>query len=333
MSTVSIRGVLKNGATPSGSSRPLIPTAQTLTWARGEDGTISILVVDSAGAVVNLTGKSLYLGLRKLDASDPVLVRNAVLTDPTNGRVTFYLTAADTADLSESEPPRYDVWLQDSDGRHQVVPSSFFVVLEAETLTGDSPSSAGIYSPFTNGVVDTVNTTGVKLSAVDCTGLTDGFTLWVREKNNYYHIEIGNGYTVDHDVYEIALNLTGGQWKRTPAGPQGAPATPELAAGSNITDTNGQSLTPGSSEVSQYTLSATLTANRSVGVQVSGLVTNQLIEFIRRANTGAFTLTLVNLGPAGGSFVFQPHSTKGQAITLFFNSVDLLHVGFRRLSS
>lgn len=120
-----------------------------MTWARGEDGAIVVRVVDPAGTAVNLTGKSLSLGLRVHGSSTPILIRTGVLTAPTSGEATFYLTAADTSDLTQSEPYRYDVWLRDESGGSQIVPSSFFIVLEVQTLPGDVP-----ISPVTNGHVD-----------------------------------------------------------------------------------------------------------------------------------------------------------------------------------
>jgi lysophospholipase L1-like esterase len=82
----------------------------------------------------------------------------------------------------------------------------------------------------TLGSVDTINTSGVKLSDVSSKGMKEGTQVWVHEKSSFYVLQIGNSYTIDHDVYETALGLPGGQWAKVVSGG----GVTLLVAGTNI---------------------------------------------------------------------------------------------------
>jgi hypothetical protein len=191
----------------------LIPI-HTLQWPRGSDGTLQILVVDETGAPVNLTGRSMVIGVRQNDSDPtPIFIRACTLTSPTTGIAQAAIAAADTDGLSKG-PYRWDCWLTDTNGRHQIVAASTFLVVESETRIADGPSPYTPISPLINGAVDTVNSTGQTLVSVDASLMTDGYLLWCRQFKCFFHIEVGNAYPVDNVNVATALNLSGGQWVR-----------------------------------------------------------------------------------------------------------------------
>ncbi len=224
-----IQAVYENGTVPPAGFVPLQTAPVPLQWPRGEDGSIVVSVVDQAGDPVNLTGASLALGVRTFPFdADPIFVRAGSVTDAAGGVAAFTLVAADTADLAPGHY-RYDVWLVLAGERHQIVPASDFQVLEADTLVSETAGAATAIPPA--GAVDTVDTTGATLAAVDSSNLTDGAIVWVRGGafgKSYWHIEIngnsGGQYPVDATHID-ALGLTDGQWVQTATGGTSAGAS------------------------------------------------------------------------------------------------------------
>jgi hypothetical protein len=181
----------------------------------------------------------------------------------------------------------------------------------------------------TLGQVDTINTTGVKLSDINCRGFLEGTQVWVKEKAAFYVLEIGNAYVIDHDVYETARNLPGGQWAKIITGAVNV-GFPLKAL--SLTDAD-QTLTPGTSKVSQYTQSITLTNNRTKTINTTSCINGQLIDILR-SDSGAFTMTIINGGSGGGTlYVFTVSPTEIQGISLYFNGVDFIFVGFKYMSA
>lgn len=226
---LSLTAVWKNGAAAPTGKYPLVPPGPALYVPRGEDFTISVLVVGQDGTPVNLTGGAVSFGLRVSDSTaSPILIRAASgLTSIGACLLTF--VAADTEGLAAGTN-RWDLWWIESSGaRHQVVLASNFVVLPVDTLSTEMPGSAQPIPPIITSSVDTVNTTGVTLASIDATRLTNGFPMFVRlagagatYPGAFFHIEIngnaGGLYTVDHVDVETALNLTNGQWVRNASG-------------------------------------------------------------------------------------------------------------------
>jgi hypothetical protein len=135
---INLAGVFANGALPAGGGASALPTEQDVSWPRGEDGTIVVTVKDGAGVAVNLTGGTIFLGVRRygFDAG-ALLKKTAVLTNAAGGVATVTLAAGDTAALA-AEKLRYDVWYTAASGlRYQLVRSSVFSLLEADTLPSD----------------------------------------------------------------------------------------------------------------------------------------------------------------------------------------------------
>lgn len=207
---INVGAVLLTTGSPGAARPPVV----SISWARGSDGEVEIVVTDGSGEPVDLTGRTVAFGIRAADTSTSLLLgRAAVLTDAPAGVATVYLNAADTANLATGRY-RYDVWLEDETGRHQIIKASPFVVIEAVLRVGDVPGAETPLAPMILGAVDTVNTTGRKLSAVDASRLDDGFLVYVIEKDAYYQVRIGLDLAVDHDTVETALGLADGQWKR-----------------------------------------------------------------------------------------------------------------------
>jgi hypothetical protein len=203
----SIVGVLRD--TGSTSVLPVQP----ISWVRGEDGAIGLTVTDEARAVVNLTGRVVEAGFRGTDSSAvPLFVRLAVLTAPLTGECTFYLSAADTAGLAPGVY-RFDVWVTDEDGRHQVVAASNFRVTEADTLPGEGGGSASPIAPVVNGNVADLD----DLALVDASRLGWGFLIYVTAEDDYFQVRIDSGLSADAD-HVAALGLTNGWWARAELG-------------------------------------------------------------------------------------------------------------------
>lgn len=194
------------------SGDPSLVPSHLVRWRRGEDGSIQVNVTDDAGAAVNITGASVVMTCRRLEAdAAPLFARAAVLTQPLLGIAIVTLTAADTDGLS-SGPYRFDVWLLDTNGRHQIIRPGGFIVMESDSRIADTPGYVPPVPAILGGSVDTI----AELGAVDASNLTDFFAMGVRGTDGgpsgYYHIRIGLGKAVDGVTCITALNLTNGQW-------------------------------------------------------------------------------------------------------------------------
>src|SRR5579863_8686274 len=62
------------------------------------------------------------------------------------------------------------------------------------------------------GVVDSINTTGVRLVDIDSHGFSDGDSIYCKSNDCIYVIQIGKSYVVDNIKYVTAANLSSGQW-------------------------------------------------------------------------------------------------------------------------
>lgn len=193
-------------------SDPVLIPVGRISWPRGADGTILIVVTDDDGAAVNLAGCAVSLGVRD-QAGSLVFVKAAALTDALDGECVVTLAAADTDGLTAGQY-RFDAWLDAVDGRHQISRPGPFVVLESVTRMGDDPGST---VPIGTGVIGAVDTM-TELAAVDASRLTDFFAIGVRGTDGgprgYYHIEVGRAYDEDGVNAIAALNLPDGQWVR-----------------------------------------------------------------------------------------------------------------------
>jgi hypothetical protein len=62
------------------------------------------------------------------------------------------------------------------------------------------------------GVVDSINTSGVRLIDIDSHTFKDGDSIYSKSNDCMYVLQIGKNYVIDNDNYVAALNLSGGQW-------------------------------------------------------------------------------------------------------------------------
>lgn len=219
---VNIVGVLQTGAVPADGSEPMRPTVQPISWPIGAGGGVAITVVDPLGDPVNLSGSSLaFCVRRKTGDASPTINRASTLTAPLTGGAFFPLSPSDTQALAR-DILRHDAWHTGADGvPSQIVLASNFSLDEVELRPGEAPNAATPISPVTNGAVDTVNTTGTKLSLVDASQITDGFEVWVRgpaADKGPWHIEVngnsGGLWPID-STHITALGLTNGQWVKS----------------------------------------------------------------------------------------------------------------------
>lgn len=321
------------GVLMSGAAGPAQPPVQKIYWPLGADGSVVITVTDESGNPVSLAGRTLFLGVAPDDVSPRTFVRQGVNTNESSGICTFTIAAADTAALSGATM-RFDVWDQDSNGNVPLTKPGDFVLMDAIVRNGDVPSNPAPIPPIVYGAVDTVNTTGATLAAVDASTLTDGIPMWVRDSGggvgSYWHIEIGKGYPIDSS-HIAALNLANGQWVKG-LGIASSTGGDGYRQGAALTDANA-TIAPGTDHASEYVLSATLTANRTITLSPTSANANATVRIQRKASTGAFTLTVVNGGTNGGTIaVFAVSPTENQAVDAVFNGVDWLYAGFAYLS-
>lgn len=77
------------------------PTATDICIVRGDSPVIPIVITDNAGAAIDVTGGTFILTVdpsdEPTDASGNIFSVVGILSDPTNGRVTFQPTIANTA--------------------------------------------------------------------------------------------------------------------------------------------------------------------------------------------------------------------------------------------
>lgn len=320
--SVAITGVLADGSVPANpNARPLVPLEQTLPWARGEDGWVAIAVRTAAGLPTSLTGATLSFAVARAGEVVPLFTRAGIVTDALAGLARFQLVAADTVDLPHGRY-RYDVFLTDDDGRHQIVLASTFMVLEAEQSPEDDASSP-ITDPIIRGNVQDL----AALALVDASSLGDGFLLFVIDEDNYFQVRIGLGLEEDGEDVIAALGLEDGQWRRFVVVADGtASGAGDLEEGPELTGSN-QTVTPGVSKVSRYVQRVSIASTVTVNIDVTGLEADDLVEFVREANTGAGTLTFTQTGPAGGSWTIAGGLPKARALMFWFYGGSLQSAG------
>lgn len=85
------------------------------------------------------------------------------------------------------------------------------------------------------GEVDTVNSTGITLTSVNCRGYIEGTAIYVREKSTYYILEFNQSNVIDHDLYETAKGISGAQWiKFVGGGASSLQLTGDVTAGPGL---------------------------------------------------------------------------------------------------
>jgi hypothetical protein len=136
---LSIDGVLIDGTEGS-----RVQSVQSLTWNKGEDGVISISVVNTAGDPVDLTNYIPVLTVRRTEKSAaPLVVLNGTVTDAPGGLADFPVDEIATAAATYSSH-LYDVWLVSTDNKHYlVVPASTFVIKQTPFDSGNDQTVNG----------------------------------------------------------------------------------------------------------------------------------------------------------------------------------------------
>jgi hypothetical protein len=127
---VTLSGVMVDGTVPLSGTDPSVPMVQNISWPEAEDGVIKVIVVNSAGAPVDIsTGDEILLTVRRRisDAAPLVEIEGDLdAEDAEDGVATFTLEPTDTQDAPLATYV-YDVQFVDQEGlRWQVVPASAF---------------------------------------------------------------------------------------------------------------------------------------------------------------------------------------------------------------
>ena len=100
---------------------------------RGTSKTFELEITDDDGAVVDLTGATLYFTVKaKLEDTNPLIQKKSSdaleidIYDPRGGKAKIYLNPSDTQTLA-LKPHIFDVWVVLSSGKRYVVvgPSTF----------------------------------------------------------------------------------------------------------------------------------------------------------------------------------------------------------------
>jgi hypothetical protein len=138
MAIVNVRGVLLTGAVPTDGGEPFVPAPQPVVWPAGQEGAIVVTVVDPTGDLVDVTGATAKMAVKARAADAPVLEVAGTLSDPTHGKISFPLVAANTSGL-RIDIYRADWWIKISGVRSQVIPPSNFSVPAAELPSTDGP--------------------------------------------------------------------------------------------------------------------------------------------------------------------------------------------------
>lgn len=142
---LTVYGVFLDGATPTTNAQA-VPFAQKLSVPQGCDGQVNLIVLNPAGAAVNIGAGSLVLTVknRYTDTGSPQISRAGVIDSGAGGLAHFSLVEADTVAPSTLNvgPCQYDIWWTDGSGvRHQLVPVSDFEILPTVGVPG-SPTTA-----------------------------------------------------------------------------------------------------------------------------------------------------------------------------------------------
>jgi len=109
--------------------------------AQGENQTLQLTVVDSAGAVYDLTGATVTFTVKikatesaNLIQKDSNTITEVDITNPTGGIAQIFLLPVDTATTDPAEYV-YDVWVEDSTGdQFQAVEATRFRILKRVTV-------------------------------------------------------------------------------------------------------------------------------------------------------------------------------------------------------
>lgn len=129
-------------------------------------------------------------------------------------------------------------------------------------------------------------------------------------------------------VYVLNLVYDGANWQQ----PGASINIFKPQAGSNLTDAN-TSISPGNDQCSEYVLPpATLTTNRTLTIATTGTPKTGLLVRIVRRDFTSNTYALVNGGTNGGTiFTFAASGGNIEAVTVQYNGVDWVYVGFEYL--
>lgn len=142
-----VTGVLRDGSSPSSGQAPAAPFAQSISWPRGEDGTILIGVTNVRRLPVSLEGRLVLTVRRRSTDYEPMIVREATMLDPTNGQAAFAILAGDTSYFAFGRCT-YDIWYEEDVGlREQVVPTSLWDLREAVGRPGEGATVPGVEPP------------------------------------------------------------------------------------------------------------------------------------------------------------------------------------------
>jgi hypothetical protein len=119
----------------------LLTTENAMEMYRGTSKTFILEITDEEGAVVNLTGSTIYFTVKdSIDAVNPLIQKKSSdalqidIYDPVGGKAKIYLDPADTQALA-LKPRIFDVWVVLTSGkRYVVIPPSDFVLKPSVTV-------------------------------------------------------------------------------------------------------------------------------------------------------------------------------------------------------
>lgn len=110
-----------------------------LTEIRGDDDNIKVTFKDADGAVVDITGYTVFFTVKLRedlydtdDTNAKISKKITVHSDPTNGETTIKLTSTDTA-ISSNAEYYYDIQLKSSTGDISSIDRGNFVITEDVT--------------------------------------------------------------------------------------------------------------------------------------------------------------------------------------------------------
>jgi hypothetical protein len=130
MARVNITCVVRDGSAPSNGTLARVPFEQHVEWPIGDAGEIELAVVNEAGEVYDLSGKTLSVVCRRhvVDAFPVFAVTATNDATPQGGSApgtaTATLASADTSAMLPGYFYWYDVRLDDHGQGQQVVPAS-----------------------------------------------------------------------------------------------------------------------------------------------------------------------------------------------------------------
>lgn len=136
---VELDGIYQDGTEPGADLTPSELAEQRIVMGAGEDVSLLVTVRNAARNIVDITGWTFHLGIRRRQADASFLARAGVITGlATAGLVTFTLRPTDTLTATPTAYV-YDVWGTDPGGlRHRLIPLSTLSVEPAAFKTGDT---------------------------------------------------------------------------------------------------------------------------------------------------------------------------------------------------